>query len=415
MDLLDIFTFFSQKWLPNLVGTVGGLLGAYAFVDNYILRFNPKVFTGSQVFFQLDPEVKHCRQELEYILLSVQIGNHRKKYGMIYDFAVRFYVSGEINPSTVIYYASELAENIRLEDKKATPENIYPFKPIAILPNSDKSINLLLGEVVHRSKDSLDRGQHYSLELYYQTKPNGKWHFVNKVELYNSYTFGKKESDVQMAFTTLNYDTSREKIKKYTKSIPVSGVYKGASYKETDKSLKKIKYQYIQQPLFFLRHIGIYLGVKGFSRCDKLVDEKYRWPIIVDYFKNPKRFKLKMGYPELKPKGIEGLNLLYDILSEKAALLNLGIERGHDLVLKKISDTEFTISKYHLSMSIYLSNDKDMRVHGEGVHSRRRLIRYNLELKKGVFNQYYYHLENHGAKTIESFAVTLLDIIALQS
>jgi hypothetical protein len=414
MQLPDISTILSEKWLPNLVGIIGGLLGAYAFIDNYILRFKPKIFAGSQVFFQLGSESRNGWQEVDYILLSIEIGNHRKKYGLIYDLAVRYYVSGEINPNTVIYYASEMAENIKLENKKAVPENILPFKPLAILPNSDKSINLLLGDVVNRSKDSISRGQHYDLELYYQTNPKGKWKFVSKSRLYNTTRHGEKESDVQIPFTTLDLDVSRGEIKHFTKPIATSGVYKGALDKENHWKKQKLTNRFTKKPVSFFKNTVQYISRQvQFVRND-IVDRKFRWPVILQYFKNPKRQKWTIGHPELKHKVFEALYKLHEILSEKAALLNPANEQGNDLVLKKNSETEFIISRYQLSLKVYISNDKDIRVHGEGSYSKGRFIRYNLELRKGMFNHYYY-LENYGPKTLESFAFIILDTIALQS
>lgn len=404
----------NEKWLPNLIGLVGGTLGAYAFVDNYLLKFKPKIYMSTQVLFK-QKETKLNRKELDNIVLTLEIANRRKKYGLIYDLAVRIYKTDEINPDTLIYYSSEIAAELIFDGDQVTINDIKPFTPISVLPNSSKSAVLLFGDVVNRSKViDVNSYANFYVELFYQCKPKGKWRFVDKIFLYNlseRNRLEKREVDANtIYFTSLNYDNSRTKIEK-TKKSPTTTIYTGAFHREKIAKYYRITYT-LRKPFLYIFAIfqGPFIYVKLF--INKITDKVIRIPILKKYSKSSQQPKIIFGNKDLKPFTIAAISELHEILSELADAINKGIDESRTVKVNEIQQQSFVISCYHMSLKIYMSSDTSIRVQEVNAQYGSK-IRFNYMLKENILKQRTWQLEKVGYMSTRSFAIKILDFLVL--
>jgi len=404
-----LIQFLKQGWLPNLLGLVGGLVGLWTFIDSYLIKFRPKIFFGTKVI--IETATVHDSQQLSSIFCSLELCNHRKKYGVIYDFAIRIYKADEINSDRAIYYASEVIETIPVNIGDIDKQKLHAYSPITVLPNSNKSINLVLSEVLYRSKMQISPFCSYFIEIYYQKKPKGKWYFIDKLYLYNK---GQLETGNEryIQFTVLNYDTTREKLNRNVRTQKTN-LYEGASQKFLSKRYEQYLYKFIKKPYY--RIIDLFISIPFYAKfiVNNLIDKLIKIPIINRYGKTIEKTNIRFGSPELKPITIESFENIYLLLQKHSKQINLGAKKEAEIIVKK-QDGQIIISRYKLALKFYISGDSYIQVQ-DAYSAKASRLSYRIQLKNKIWNKKFWYLDNYGFITIKSFVVRVLDAFVIHS
>ncbi len=405
--------FLGEKWLANLLGIVGGTLGIYAFVDNYILKFKPRIYIASQVIFKLKDN-RHARKELDKIILSLEISNNRKKYGLIHDLAIKIYTSDEINPDTVIYYSSETSSKIVSNEENVSFEDLKNYSPISVLPNSSKSITVLFGEVVNRSKTSINDRKDFYYELYYQINGKGKWKYATRAYLYNlkdsHFMDGKDYGEDFVLFTSLDFNSTREKLNKI-KEKTITTIYRGAFHQAKDSFLRHWRYR-MTKPFSYCKDFFQLIGINIKLFANREIDRKLKVPIILKYAKAKRGGRLTFGNKKFAEITVNAIEELGEVLVQMAEVINKNALPELKIKVEKKADSEIQISCYHMFLKIYKSGDGHIQVQeADSLHGSK--VRFSLQLKENLFNYQYWYLRNNGYTTIRSLALKIIDFLML--
>lgn len=405
----EILTTIGQNWFTNILGIVGGSLGIWTFIDSYLIRFVPKIYIGTKII--IDTKQTLHREDLESIICSLELCNHRKRYGVIYDFAVRVYKADEINSENAIYYASQLVNKIPINVDDLKNQEYELFNPITILPESNSSVNLVLGEVLNRSKMGMSKSSNYYLEAYYQKKPEGKWYFVDKLYLYNKGQYSQSTSQF-IQFSVLNTNATREKLNKKIRPQKTD-LYLGASHKHLSGKWIKYKYLIFYRPLRGIKDLFYSLPFYTNFALSLVIDKFIRIPIIKKYGKNITKANITIGSPKEKPITETAFNQIYLELDNLITKINDGANTNALISLEK-KDSYIILSRYKLSIKFYMSGDRSIYVQELNAQFGSRLT-YSLSLENAIWGKNYWKLKNYGFISIKSFSVKVLDAFIIHS
>lgn len=264
MEVNDILNFFTEKWIGNiiaivgvLVAFVGGLLSLLTFINSYLLAFKPRMFLGSKSFV-LAKEEQHLLGKgviINSIVCSLEIGNHRCKYGSILDFAVRVYRADAINPDQAVYFVSTLWSKLpfSIQDTINCDKNL--FSPLNILPKSERLLHLEFSELLNRSSMIIDSDAPLYLELYYQIGPKHDWTFLRTYYMY-AQDVDKLNGNLMIKYTIIESNITRDTISK-TLITPKSSLYKGTSQKYIKLTLSRLSYHLFVRPVYWVRDLAL--------------------------------------------------------------------------------------------------------------------------------------------------------------
>jgi hypothetical protein len=409
MDFKIITDFLSENWIPNLFGLIGGLLGLYTFIDSYLVTFKPKIYIGTSVV--ADTVVENNYTRLNSIICSLELCNHRKRYGVIYDFAVRVYRADEINSDKAIYYASEIVDRIPINVQDLQKQNYELFKPITVLPESNNSVNFVMSDILHRSKMDFNSSSSYYIEVYYQKKPDGKWYYIDKLYLFNKGQYDLK-SEKYILFSVLNNDTTRDKLKEKVK-LQKTSLYTGASQKFISYKKSQYVYRFIKYPYYRVKDALITLPFYANFAYNSIIDKFVKIPIIKRYGKNIEKGNIRFGSPESKPITEAAFEKIFIELDKLVKQINDGAKKEAEITIKK-DNGQIVLSRYKLSIIFYKAGDRSIYVQEQNAFKGSRL-RYNIDLRNKIWNKEYWHLENYGFITIKSFVVKVLDAFVIHS
>jgi hypothetical protein len=311
----------------------------------------------------------------------------------------------------MIYYVSEIIESIPVDIDEIEKQKLTSFTPISILPSSNRSINLILGEVLYNSKMDINSNDAYYMEAFYQKNPKGKWTFIDKFLLYNK-GYLKPETKKNILFAVVDYDSTRQKL---VDSVPhqETDLYQGAFSKNVEINIKKYSYQFFKYPLLRIR--DIFISILFYPNLFKnyILNKFIRIPFIVKYGKKLQKLKVTIGTPELRKDTEKAFEQITKYAQEIINQTNIGAV-ANAYITVKIENHSFTISRYRLSIKFYIAGDTRIIVQDEKNYSRSKLT-YNIELKKYIWNKNYWYLKNFGFISLESFVVKVMDAFILHS
>lgn len=403
--ITSLTSIFTANNIIKGLSIIGGFLGIWSFIDNYLIRFKPKIFVGTKVVSETIEEKNKI--VLNSIICNFEIANHRKKYGIINDFAVRVYRNDQINPKKVIYYSSEFIEKIPQKIQNIDHQERVIFSPINILPNSSKSITLVLSDQLLNSELDFYQGNTYYLEFYYQLTPKSKWKFIDKLYIYNKRDEIIPKNEKYTLFTAINYDKSRESIGKYLINSSAS-LYESAAKRHIINLFKKYKLAYILKPLNILRDFIIFIPHYISIIANKLINKFIKIPLIRAYAQNNYALKIKFGSPELRPKTEKDFKIIKQRLNEIISKINLKLESENLIELKETSEDKCLIYRNRKTLELFMSGDTSIEVKGAGLN-------YRLNLKQGIWNKNLWFLENQGFIQLDSFSLKIIDYLVLHS
>jgi len=410
MLILNIITdWLEQNWIPNLLGLLGGLLGLWTFVDNYFIAFKPKIYIGTRVVLEMIKDKGALG--VNSLICSFELCNHRKKYGVVYDLAVRIYHDDAINAKPTIFYASQLIEKVpvNIDDLDEQPKEI--FNPITVLPSSNRSVNVVLSDLTFNSNATISMYSSYFFEAYFQKEPKGKWYLIDTLYLFDEFA-GESIDSKYRPFLALESDTTREKIKKSLRPQKIS-VYKGSYHKQLELFLQRISYRYLQNPIDRVKDIFLTIPFYTQRGFDWFFDKKIRLPIITRYAKKLEEMpKVRINSPELKPITEKAYEKIYDLLVIHIEEINKDASLNAKLSLSRDEDNQIVLSRNSLGIKFYISGGDSIIVQQ---NSKESSLNYRLRLKTALWNRKYWYLENFRFITLESFVLRVLDAFIFRS
>jgi hypothetical protein len=412
MNLSQVIS--QAKEVAPVVGIIGGILGFWSFIDNYLLMFKPKIFASSRVIFNFD-EQKANQPQLHNVALTLEISNHRKKYGSIRDFAARIYSTDEVNPEPITYFSSDIAEKIELGEQVYVLSGMTEFFPIAVQPNSSKAVTVIFGGAVNDIKKTMLSGGNYYLELYYQKKVKSSWIFIDRLYLYNITLMPRRGqpawNTMQSVFTTINFEDSRRRLSEENRKR-VNTIYRGATHRQKTEWFNSFKYFFIRiwrttKQMFFFCFVKATLAISW------IFDQALHLPVIRKYNKNRRKINFQFGNPETKPLIEQGIVELKAELSKLINELNQSTDEERQISVRDEKPDGFTVSRYHMWLRIYISSDESIRVQEVNASRGKSKIRMTLSIKRSVFKMYYWQTKDGKIFSLRSFAIKILDFLVL--
>ncbi|AWG20834.1 hypothetical protein FFWV33_04390 [Flavobacterium faecale] len=405
-EIVFINALFTADNIIKTLSIIGGFLGIVSFMDNYLIRFKPTIFVGTKVVSETENTEKG-ETFLSSIICNIEIANHRKRYGIINDFAVRIYRNDQINSKKTIFYSSEFIDTIPQKIQSIDNQERIIFNSINILPNSNKSVTLILSDQILQSKFDFYDANTYYLEFYYQLNPKSKWIFIDKLYLYNKRDEIIPKKDKYTLFTAINYDKSRESIENNLLT-PSTTLYKSATRKHLVDILKKHKLNYVLTPINILRDLIIFIPYYLIMFANRINDNYIKIPLILKYVKNKRPFKIKIGSPELRPRTEKDFQKIIFELNKNITKINLHLETEKNIKLKELDKERFLIFRDKTTIEVFISGDTS-------IVAKSQYINYRLNLKLGIWNKNHWFLENSGFTQLDSFSVKIIDYLILHS
>lgn len=405
--------FLSESWVGNLLGIIGGSLGLWTFIDNYILRFNPKIFIGSKaVFLMVKKSSSTDRFSIESIILSIEVANQRNKYGLIHDYAVRVYKSNSINPAEAIYFASEKWESLISDIKSMNNIKKELFSPISVLPKSHRSLNIAFSELLYHSAVSINKDDIFYLELYYQKTPKNKWNYVGTFYLYNEAESTNETNKLLFTYTLFEWQRSRDKIKSILKPAKTS-LYMGSTHKFLKLFFKRLYWQILSRQFYRLRDALLLIPYLIIILLNWLFDHTIRVHILRKKGKELDKLKIDFGEPEKKPITQKSFNKIDNTLKMEIQKINSNAEKSAIIKYEREND-QILMTRNDMVIKIYRSGDSNIIAHQQDIFLNSRL-KFEMKLKVNNLGFHYWYQSNYGITTSKSFALKILDAFLLHS
>lgn len=234
------------KIVSSIIGMIGGVLGVFVFIDNYILKFKPKFNISNKLYFKFfeQKQERFVRgRDVESVTIKIELINERNRLGRIDDFAVRLYDSRSTSPSSFMMYPENVYDHFSSDGIK----DASSFSPISVLGRSHT--NLILEFKPTKNLSSLivpDSIIKMDL-LYFQQKSGWK-----KIDSFSPHYFETydKNSNGTMEFSLLDSAVRRKGAEDVLKR-PKVGIYKGISGKYLG--------YYLLKPYYWLKKVASYL------------------------------------------------------------------------------------------------------------------------------------------------------------
>ena len=264
---------------------------------------------------------------------------------------------------------------------------------------------------MHRSKMTINTLSSYYLEAYYQKDPKGKWTFIDKLYLYNTTELGKTPGRF-ISFSVLNKSTTKEKLKE-TIRTQKTNMYGGASEKTLRLFFGRIKYKFFLRPIKYIsdtfKAIPFYLKIFKLWLLDKYI----KVPIIKKYGKKIQRGSVQIGDKENRKVTESVFINIFEEFKKISDEMNLGANENA-ITTVKLEKGQIIISRFKLSVKLYIAGDLNIRVQELNSFAGSRLS-YSLDLKRGLWNKNFWYLENYGFIKPKSFVVKVLDAFVIHS
>ncbi len=246
MNLLEVL-----KALSSIVGMIGGILGFFVFIDNYILEFKPRFKISNRLFFgykteEDSPSLK-CKS-LESVILNIETINTRNKIGRIDDFAIRVYNPRATYPHEYMLYAENVLEELPSNTSKLDKVEANSFSSISILGRSNTNIVVEFKPEKYMGV-SLNPEGSLKLDLIYYLPKKG-WKTAGTFTPH--YFKGRNDEEDPngiVEYSLLDIAVTREEASNSLKR-PQIGIYKGISGKYVGF--------YLMKPIWFLKRLVTY-------------------------------------------------------------------------------------------------------------------------------------------------------------
>lgn len=397
------------KLLSSIVGMIGGFLGFFVFIDNYILKFKPRLNISNRLFFRYRTEEKNPMTQgrsLESVILKIEAINERNKIGRIDDFAIRIYDSRATLPSGYMLYSENVLEHLPSKSSFFEKDEPSSFSPISILGRSTKNIVV---EFKPRKYMNVTLNPEGSLKLdflYYLPKKG--WKTVGSFMPY--YFKGHNEQEDPngvIEYCLLDNSVTREAASDSLK-LPKVGIYNGISG-------KYISF-YLMRPVWAIKNITTY-PLKVFKLIGALIEALFRQitsyclilPLINVKSRTLPRVQIRPARAHLIDDTDTALKKCKDNIEKIAHKINSKADSKAQITIRDES-TSFKIQRGRLEVKFYKSGDGHLRANDTGGYPQ--MFTFSMELVEFPFGFRLWKVNNK-IMTIKSACIYVMDSFIL--
>jgi len=408
-----LLKLLGETWFGNFLGLVGGVLGIWSFIDLYILKFKPRVVLGNKVVFLAKKQNWQPKNNLSLssIILSLDIGNHRNKYGYIHDFAVRIFQSNALNPDHAMYFITNILEKLPLTINDLKSNNNIQYTPLNMLPKTSRILNLEYSDLRNRSNMTIDYEQEFALEIYYQKWPNSKWQHIGKYSLYLQNALIDDVGTSHLLYSVLDWNVSRDKI--FEKLLSTrSCLYSGLSQKYLLRFFNLWKIKIFVMPFIQLKDVILCIFISIIKSIAWVYDSCIRSIIIRIKGVRLQDINISEANRDKKQETIRAFNEICTITEKMINKINTKADKNAIITVEKEMQS-ITITRPKLSLKIYVSGNTS--IYTADLNTLTPRLSYNLTLKQTSIGYSYWELDGYGPLTIKSFVLRILDAFLLHS
>lgn len=397
------------KILSSIVGMIGGFLGFFVFIDNYILKFKPRLNISNRLFFRYKIEEKNPMTQgksLESVILKIEAINERNKIGRIDDFAIRIYDSRATFPSGYMLYSENVLEQLPSKSSYFEKDELGSFSPVSILGRSTKNIVVEFKPRKYMSVTLNPEGG-LKLDLLYYLPKKG-WRTVGSFMPY--YFKGHNEQEDPngvIEYSLLDNSVTRESARDSLKP-PKVGIYKGISG-------KYISF-YLMRPVWAIKNITTY-PLKVFKLIGALVEALFRQitsyclilPLINLKSKTLPRMQFRPARAHLIKDTEAALIKCKKNIGKIANKINSKADSKAQITIRD-ENSSFNIQRGRLEVKFYKSGDGHIRANDTGGYPQ--MFTFSMELVEYPFGFRLWKVNNK-IMTIRSACIHVMDSFIL--
>lgn len=397
------------KVLSSIVGMIGGFLGFFVFIDNYILKFKPRLNTSNRLFFRYKTEEKHPMTQgksLESVILKIEAINRRNKIGRIDDFAIRIYDSKATFPSEYMLYAENVLEQLPSKSSYFEKGEFSSFSPVSILGRSTKNI------VVEFKPEkcmgvTLNPEGSLKLDLLYYLPKKG-WRTVGSFMPYYFKGHNEQEDPNGVIEYSLLDNSVTRKAASGSLKPPKVGIYKGISGKYIGF--------YLMKPVWAIRNIAIY-PLKVFKLIGALVEVLFRQvtsycvilPLINLKSKTFPRMQFRPARTHLIEDTEAALKKCRNSIEKRVKKINDKADNKAQITIRD-ENSSFSIKRGNLEVKFYKSGNGHIRANDTGGYPQ--MFTFSMELVEYPFGLRLWKINNK-IMTIRSACIHVMDSFIL--
>jgi hypothetical protein len=393
----------------TIIGILGGMLGAYTFLDNYILRFKPKFLIGDRIYLTYQQHEKiHDYSHLSAMICQFEIFNHRNKLGRIEDLLIRIYDSRELEATVLHLYPASFLDTMPNSRDDILDAKRVPPAPIAIPNKSSKTA------VIEFAQEQLHTGTvkpsgYLKIEALYKSA-NGKWLKLGAFSLHA----GFNEKSTYGVFSIYNFDrverySERERLKQKKMTKAVSS-YKGLSHYYLSMWLPR-PYWRIKEFIQSVPKIIKFLGSLVSATVRAFISETIEWWVVKRTAARSRKPRITIGNVKNARHTATLMAKLKQLISNKVAELNFKVPSS-DAITVEMDDRTITLKKKATQIHVYIGGDGFVGVHRSPVNSPKGEMVFSIRLKEFPLGAYLWRLSDRPVLAT-TIATRIVDYISL--
>jgi hypothetical protein len=338
----------------SAVGIVGGLLGFYTFIDNYILKFKPKFVLGDRLYLTYKQHPKYpAHSHLSSLVLQFEIFNHRNKLGRVEDLCFRIYDSLELEAKVTTLFASAYLEDMPVERTDVLTAKRSPMGPAAIDHKSSRTLVVEMSPEKNMGQFINPNGQ-IKIETLYKSS-RGKWIQFDSLSVYAVYD----EKTTVGEFTTYNFDlldkySERENLKKQTFKRKINS-YTGISNYQITHGRNVLIWKLSNLGRFFKRTASLISGIVN-ATLSNAISETFYWALVKRKAGWIEKRKITVGHARNGNKTDELIKKLGSILARKIKAIEQRAAQSGEITLE-LKGSEIMLLKAGITLKIYKGGD----------------------------------------------------------
>ena len=388
---------------------IGGFLGFFIFIDNYILKFKPKFNISNRLFFGYKTEEKQSSikvRSLEFVILNIDAINKRNKIGRIDDFAIRVYDSRSTCPSGYILYAENVLDELPSNTAKLDKNESNSFSTVAILGRSNTNLVVEFKPEKYIGVSLNPEGRLKLDVLYYLPKKGWK-----TVGTFTPYYF-KGHNDEEnpngiIEYSLLDNSITRADVSKSLKD-PKAGIYKGVSGKYLGF--------YLMKPVWFCKRLVTY-PLKVIKLTAALLELTVRQisshcvvlPLINLKSKSLPRMQFGLAKAHLIDDTVLSLKKCRENIETISKKINAKADSKAEITISNSQDG-FIIRRGGLDVKFYKSGDGHIRANNTGGYPH--MFTFSMELVEYPFGIRLWKV-NKKIMTVKSACIHVMDSFIL--
>ncbi|MFP6562377.1 hypothetical protein WJ542_29355 [Paraburkholderia sp. B3] len=395
------------KGISTALGIVGGLLGAYTFIDTYVLRFKPKFVIGDRIYLVYKKN-KADYTYLSSLVIQFDIFNHRNKLGRVEDIFLKIYDSRMLEASVLDLFPIANLEEMPISREDVISVKRLPPAPFAVPNKSSKTIVLEMAqEKLHHG--AISPSAYLNLEAFYKN-PVGKWKKFAKLSLYAGFEESSTHGDATVHnFSLIDRFSERERLKRKRIRLKITS-YKGIAGFYLSLWMHK-SYRFVISKFAVLPKGIRYLLSMGVALWGNIISEYIEWPIARSKTSKKRPLNISIGNAIHAKQTILFLTKIGVSLERKVAKLN-----KHETPERKIVITaeakEIVVKRGDVRIKIYIGGDGFIGIHKSIPNSEKVEMIFTIKIKQFPFRRFIWSLSEKPVFS-STVATRVLDYLAL--